>query len=164
MNGSAPILSFLKLNLRNPPPALRGPTAITNPREELEMTTSFMDTINSRARQITARDFGLYAKTFLAGRGIPGEMAEFGSHIASQRLQEVLKAAVEPASVTGSTWGSQTAPYAAMVSGFVQSLIPFSAYDAMYASMVHLPLRTRVAIATTAAVGNAADSELAASP
>jgi HK97 family phage major capsid protein len=66
------------------------------------------------------------------------------------------KTAVGVGSIDGGTWGSALAPFQQASAAFLQSLSPFSAFDRLLNdnAFTRLPLRTRVAIASDAAVGS----------
>jgi hypothetical protein len=128
-----------------------------------------------------SREFIAYAKSLLACKGNPSEALQLVmARGASPRLREMfeappaiakiydqltLKAPVAVGSVGGSTWGDELAPYLEASAAFVQSLAPFSAFDRMLSdnAFTRMPLRTRISIASTAAIGHAL-SELAPKP
>jgi hypothetical protein len=128
-----------------------------------------------------SREFISYAKSMLAAGGNPAEalelatargastrlMAMFDAPVAISRIYDrlLLKAPVAIGSAGGSTWGDELAPYLEASTAFVASLAPFSAFDRMLAdnAFTRMPLRTRISIASTAAIGHAL-SELAPKP
>jgi hypothetical protein len=102
-------------------------------------------------------------------KAAPNDIDEFKKQItqpltqdgARQRLlnQFVQKAAVAIGGVDTGTWGSALAPFAESSAGFVQSLVPFSAFDRILSdgSFNRAPLRTRVVFASSAAIGSTVD-------
>ena len=66
------------------------------------------------------------------------------------------KTAVGVGSIDGGTWGDALAPYQQASAAFLASLAPFSAFDRLLNdnAFTRLPLRTRVAIASDAAIGS----------
>src|SRR5262249_52308200 len=62
-----------------------------------------------------------------------------------------------------SGWGSALAPFAQASEAFLQSLSPYSAFDRMLNdnALFPLPMRTRIAITTTAATGSAVPEDVA---
>lgn len=65
-------------------------------------------------------------------------------------VQAVLKSAVEAATLDPSSWSSGVEQYQMLVQAFTDSLRSWSAYDAMRGSMMTVPLRSKVALMTTA--------------
>jgi hypothetical protein len=129
-----------------------------------------------------ASDFTKYAKTLMATQGRRDDaLALAVGRGASSRLKAMLetpisvgeisdkillKAPVAIGSVGGSTWGDELAPFRESSAAFVASLAPFSAFDRILAdgaSFTRMPLRTRISIASTAAIGSSL-SELAPKP
>jgi hypothetical protein len=91
--------------------------------------------------------------------GVIGEVTKQIMLNAPARLPSDMqqKAAVGVGGIDTGTWGSQLAPYAQASAAFLQSLAPFSAFDRLLTdnAFTRLPLRTRAAIASDAAVGSA---------
>src|SRR5262249_36148136 len=63
------------------------------------------------------------------------------------------KAAVDPGATLSSTWGSPLSVFESVSTAFLTSLAATSLFDAMWPSMLQLPLRTHVASTTTAITG-----------
>jgi hypothetical protein len=128
-----------------------------------------------------ALDFTKYAKTLMATQGQRDDaLALAVGRGASSRLKAMLetpisvgeisdklllKAPVAVGSVGGSTWGAELAPFRESSAAFVASLAPFSAFDRILSdsAFTRMPLRTRISIANTAAIGSSL-SELAPKP
>jgi HK97 family phage major capsid protein len=126
-------------------------------------------------------DFTKYAKALMATQGRRDDaLALAVGRGASSRLKAMLetpisvgeisdkillKAPVAIGSVGGSTWGDELAPFRESSAAFVQSLAPFSAFDRIMSDggFTRMPLRTRISIASTAAIGSSL-SELAPKP
>jgi hypothetical protein len=138
--------------------------------------------VNTNLENTTkSREFIAYAKSLLACKGNTSEALELAmARGASPRLREMfeapvaiskvydrllLKAPVAIGSAGGSTWGDELAPYLEASTAFVQSLASFSCFDRMLLdnAFLRMPLRTRISIASTAAIGHAL-SELAPKP
>jgi hypothetical protein len=138
--------------------------------------------VNANLENTTkAREFISYAKALLACKGNADEALQLAmARGASPRLREMfeaplaiakvydqltLKAPVSVGSIDGGTWGSALAPYAEASAAFVTSLAPFSCFDRILSdnAFTRMPLRTRISIASTAAIGHAL-SELAPKP
>jgi HK97 family phage major capsid protein len=78
---------------------------------------------------------------------------------ASPRIVEAVKAASDPGTLTG--WGQPLAPFQSLAAAFISSLTRISAFDAMWASMVQLPLRTQVAaVSATLTGGTVAEASI----
>jgi len=119
-----------------------------------------------------ALDFTRYAKSMLATKGDSSEaLALASARGASSRLREMfetpvdyvkvrdemmMKAPINVGSIDGSTWGSALAPFMEASTAFITSLAPFSAFDRILSDggFTRMPLRTRIAIASSAAIGH----------
>src|SRR5262245_35045420 len=116
----------------------------------------------------------------LAAKGNPNDALQLAARGASSRLQRMLetpidlveirkqmmlKAPVSVGSTTGTTWAAPLAQYQEVSAAFVASLVPYSAFDRLLddRAFTPMPLRTRIAVASTAAIGSAT-SELSPKP
>jgi hypothetical protein len=95
------------------------------------------------------------------------EFCQFETPIDFAKIREemLMKAPVNVGSIDGSTWGDALAPYLQSYTAFIQSLPPVTGFDRILSDggFTRMPLRTRIAIASSAAIGHAV-SELAAKP
>jgi hypothetical protein len=92
----------------------------------------------------------------------PEQTLSRGAERANQ-LEMRMKAAVAVGGIDTGTWGSQLAPFAQSSVAFLETLSPYDSFDRLLADRAAypLPLRYRVAVATTAAVGYAAGEDVA---
>jgi HK97 family phage major capsid protein len=115
-----------------------------------------------------AHDFALVAKTLVAAGGKWDAARAMAGNLPSIRAREVIeKAAVSKAAVSAMTMTNASAlvDYRTLVDGFFGSMGEFSAYSRIYnaGDFYRVPLRTIIAVLTSAPVGHAV-SELAAKP
>jgi HK97 family phage major capsid protein len=112
-----------------------------------------------------SHDFDRYAALMMATRFNRAEALKSAGD-ASPRVREILKSAVDTGTTSDSDWGSPLVGYRQIVSGFLQSLAPFSAFQRIMTdgSFLTVPFKTFIAIASTAARGSGIISELAAKP
>jgi hypothetical protein len=110
-----------------------------------------------------SHEFVQMAKCLAAGRGRADEVQQWARSIPSSRVRDVLKSGVAPHSVT--TDGTELAPFRELSAGFFGSMAAQSAFSKIYQAgdFTRTPLRTLIAVLTTAPVGCAV-SELAAKP
>jgi HK97 family phage major capsid protein len=103
-----------------------------------------------------AAEFTRYAVELLRAKGHPSQAAAAAQ---GARLPEdivaVLKSAVTAGTTSNATWAESLAPYARLSDGFLETVAPYSAFDAIVAtgSFFAVPMHTRVAVSTLAASG-----------
>ena len=108
-----------------------------------------------------ANDFAHFCGLLLRGQDLPSAaaMAEANPRT-PPRVREILKAAVDAGTTTGTTWAAPLAPYTAISEGFIASLRSRSVFDAVVAAgMRRAPLRTKLAIVTAGADAQGVDED-----
>jgi Phage capsid family len=103
------------------------------------------------------REFISYAKFLLDAKGQPALAWENAKQKrALPRVCEILKAAVASGGTDDPVWAGALADYSLIAQAFLGSLREFSAFDTVLSDRAFLiaPLRTRVKIVTTSAVGS----------
>jgi HK97 family phage major capsid protein len=102
------------------------------------------------------RDFARLCRYFLlsrTGSGVAARMAvdDRAPERVVDAINSVNKAAVDPMSIA--SVGGVLSPFQMLAGAFLNSLASFSAFDAMLASMMKLPLRSRIVAVTSTITG-----------
>lgn len=102
-----------------------------------------------------AGDFLALAKALmLAGNSLPQAAAIAEGTLKNGRAAAILKSAIEAGSTANPSWAGALVDHQVANAGFVGSLQSISVFDALMASMRRMPLRTRIAVATSSATGS----------
>lgn len=102
-----------------------------------------------------SHSLAIYAKALLASPDGIGAAREYAAYTnAPARVQNILKSAVDFATTTDTDWASALADYRIAVSAFVGSLANDSVFYRIAQTFVQVPLKSRVVISTSAAIGH----------
>jgi HK97 family phage major capsid protein len=100
-------------------------------------------------------DFFEYCRALCRTKGDLALAARQVEGKGSQRLQAVIRSAVAAGTSSAANWAEPISQFSQMSNAFIQSLIGLSAFDTlMNGGMRRVPLKTKLAVTTTAAVAS----------
>jgi HK97 family phage major capsid protein len=103
-----------------------------------------------------SHEFAILARCVGRARGSLVRAAEIAEAMpGGQRVAGVLRSAIAAGTVADAVWAGPLVGYQAVATGFLESLRPLSAFDRMLGdgAMRRVPLKTRLAVSSIAAVG-----------
>jgi hypothetical protein len=125
----------------------------------LDLVAANSASTKAAANKTGAAEFNLLLRTLLAAKGdvAQAEAMAAADKRTPQRVTDVLRSAVTVGGLGNVGWANATGDYRQLVSAYITSLAPFSAFDRMLSdgAFQNIPPRTPVSVTTTAATGYA---------
>lgn len=97
-------------------------------------------------------EFGQFARLLLLGRGSLSDIEGLIERNTPDRVIRLVKSAQAFASTTDPDFAALS-DYNAISTSFLDTLVPWGAFDGMLSSMRRVPLRTPIAISSAAIIG-----------